>query len=96
MLQKNPSKLFGQPDINKVFGKHKEKEGACAWRMRSIRESFMGEEKGDGVTARTLQAGGWMSEHACWERPGHGVYAAPSSSGDQTHGGRTVGGRQGK
>ena len=56
----------------------------------------MGEEKGDGVTARTLQAGGWMSEHACWERPGHGVYAAPSSSGDQTHGGRTVGGRQGK
>ena len=40
--------------------------------------------------------GGWMSEHVRWERPGHDVYAAPSSSGDQTHGGRTVGGRQRK
>lgn len=43
-----------------------------------------------------FKPGGWMSENVSWERPGHGVYADPSSSGDRTHGGRTVGGRQGK
>ena len=64
-IQKNLNELFGQPHIHEVFEKHEEKEVTCAWRMRSIRGGFKEEEKGDGVTARSLQAQGMDVRWEC-------------------------------
>lgn len=60
-----------QRSINKVFGKHKENEVTCGWRIRGGAEGFV--EKRKDSTGGVASRGNKREKAWPWKRPGRGL-----------------------